>query len=175
MQGSPKQNKARELATMVVRLMAFAATLLPLVAMMQPWFTLDGIDEPLSGIDAIALLVPPMREYLYTVSPLQAAAVTLGPIGVALLAVIIGDKYRQLKKVPWAPPVMLSVALAIAYGTPDLVTGTERGLMIVIAISALLTLHQVAIRVWRGLRKSKRPAVYRVLGVVTGAGHTPWE
>ena len=175
-QGSPNLDKARELATLTVRLMAFVATLIPLVAMMQPWVTLDGTEEPLSGIDAIALLVPPMSEYLYTVSPLQAAVVTLGPVVLALLAVIISDNYRRRKSVFWAPPAMLAMAMAITYGATDLVAGTERGLTIVMAASALLTLHQVAIRVQVGLqRKLKMPAVYRALGIVTGAGYYRWR
>ena len=175
-QGGRDQTRIRELATLIVRLMAFAVTLVPLVAMMQPWVILDGIEEPVSGIDAIALLVPPMSEYLYAVSPLQAALVTLGPIVVALLAVIISDNYRRRKSVFWAPPVMLAVAAGITYGATDLVTGTEQGLPIVMAVSALLTLHQVAIRVQVGLqRRLKMPVVYRALGVVTGAGHYRWR
>ena len=175
-QGSSNQSKARELVTMIVRLTAFVATLIPLVAMMQPWVTLDGIEEPLSGVDAVALLVPPMSEYLYTVSPLQAAVVTLGPIVVALLAVIISDSYRKRKSVFWAPPVMLAMAVAITYGTTDLITGTERGLTIVMAVSALLTLHQVAIRVQVGLqRKLKMRTVYRALAVATGTGRYRWS
>ena len=145
-QSSPDPTKARELVTLIVRLMAFAVTLIPLVAMMQPWVTLDGIEESLSGVDAIALLVPPMSEYLYTVSPLQAAIVTLGPVLVALLAVIISDNYRRRKSVFWAPPAMLAVIAGITYGAADFVTDTEQGLTIVMAVAVLLTLHQVAIR-----------------------------
>jgi len=71
---------------------------------------------------------------------------------------------------------MLAMAMTITYGATDLVAGTERGLTIVMAVSALLTLHQVAIRVQVGLqRKLKMPAVYRALGVVTGAGYYRWR
>lgn len=175
-QGNQDKTKNRELATLVVRLMAFAVTLVPLVAMMQPWVILDGIEEPVSAIDAIALLVPPMSEYLFAVSPLQAALVTLGPIVVALLAIIISDNYRRRKSIFWAPPAMLVVALGIAYGATDLVTGTEQGLTVVMGISVLLTLHQIAIRIQVVLqRKLKMPTIYRALGVATGAGHYRWR
>lgn len=175
-QGNQDKTRNRELATLVVRLMAFAVTLVPLVAMMQPWVILDGIEEPVSGIDAIALLVPPMSEYLFAVSPLQAALVTLGPIVVALLAVIVSDNYRRRKSVFWAPPVMLAVAAGITYGATDLVTGTEQGLTVVMGVSVLLTLHQIAIRIQVALqRKLKMPTIYRALAVATGAGHYRWR
>ena len=138
-QGSRDQTRTRELFTLMVRLTAFVATLIPLVAMMQPWVTLDGIDAPVSGIGAVALLLPSMREYLYAVSPVQAAVVTLGPIPVALLAILISNNYRRRKSVFWAPPAMLVVALGIAFGATDLVTGTEQGLTIVIVVSMVLT------------------------------------
>lgn len=175
-QGSGGQTKTRELVTLIVRLTAFLVTLIPLVAMMLPWVTLDGIDEPVSGVGAVALLLPSMREYLFAVAPLQAAVVTLGPIVVALLAIFISNRYRRRKSVFWAPPAMLAVALGIAYGATDLVTGTEQGLTIVMVVSTLLTLHQVAIRVQVALqRKLMMPAVYRVLTVATGTGRYRWR
>ena len=174
--GSWDRTKTRELATLIVRLTAFAATLIPLVAMMQPWVTLDGVEGPVSGLGAIALLVTPMRDYLYAVSPLQAGVVTLGPILVAVLTVIISDHYRRRKSVFWAPPVMLAVAVGIAYGAADLVTGTEQGLTIVMVVAVLLTLHQAAIRVQVVLQRTlKMPAVYRALAVATGTGRYRWR
>lgn len=175
-QGSRDQTKTRELVTLIVRLATFLVTLVPLLAMIRPWVTLDGIDEPVSGVGAIALLLLPIREYLFAVSPLQAAVVTLGPILAALLAILISNSYRRRKSVIWAPPGMLAVALGIAYGATDLVTGTEQGLTIVMVVSTLLTLHQVAIRVQVALqRKLMMPAVYRVLTVATGTGRYRWR
>lgn len=175
-QGSWNQTKNRELATLVARLTAFLATLIPLVAMMLPWVTLDGMGEAVSGVGAIALLVPPMSEYLYAVSPLQAAILTLVPILVALLAIVISHNYRRRRAIFWAPPAMLAVAVAIAYGATDLVTASEQGLTIVMAVSVLLTLHQVAIRIQVGLqRKLRMPTVYRALAVATGSGHYRWR
>ena len=175
-QGSRDQTRSRELATLIMRLAAFVATLIPLAAMALPWVGLDGTEEAVSGVGAIALLVPPMSEYLYTVSPLQAALLTVGPILVVLLAIITSYNYRRRKSIIWAPPAMLIVAVAIAYGAGDLVTVIGPGLVIVMAVAALLTLHQVAIRVQVVLRrKMKMPEVYRALAVATGMGHYRWS
>ena len=175
-QGSRDQTRNRELITLTMRLAAFIATLIPLAAMVLPWVMLEGTGEAVSGVGAIALLVPPMGEYLYAVSPLQAALLTVGPILVALLAIITSYNYRRRRSIYWAPPAMLAVAVALAYGTGDLVTATELGLAIVMAVSAFLTLHQIAIRVQVVLRrKMKMPAIYRVLAVISGMGDYRWS
>ena len=173
--GSREETRNRELITLVMRLAAFVATLIPLAALALPWVELDGTGETVSGVGAMALLVPPMSEYLYAVSPLQAALLTVGPVLVALLAIITSYNYRRRRSIYWAPPTALIVAVAIAYGAADLVTATGPGLVIVMAVSALLTLHQVAIRVQVILRrKMKMPAIYRALAVITGMGHYRW-
>ena len=170
------QGRNRELITLIMRLAAFVATLAPLLAMALPWVALDGAEEMVSGVGAIALLAPPMREYIFAVSPLQGAILTLGPILIALLAIVTSYNYRRRRSIYWAPPLMLAVALAIAYGATDLVTGAEPGLMIVMAVAALLTLHQVAIRIQVVLRRRmKMPMVYRTLAVATGMGHYRWS
>ena len=170
------QGRDRELITLIMRLAAFVATLVPLAAMALPWVILDGTGEVVSGVGAIALLVPPMSEYLYAVSPLHAALLTLGPMLVALLATITSYNYRWRRSIYWAPPAMLIVAGAIAFGTADLITGTGPGLVIVMTVAALLTLHQIAIRVQVALRrKMKMPAIYRALAVATGMGHYRWS
>ena len=174
--GDQAQTKNRELMTLIMRLVAFAATLIPLAIMALPWVTLDGTGEAVSGIEAVALLVPPISEYLYTVSPVQAGILTVGPILVSLLAIITSYNYSRRRSIYWAPPAMLIVSLAIAYGATDLVTSTGPGLVIVMAVSALLTLHQVAIRVQVILRrKMKMPKIYRALAVITGMGHYRWS
>ena len=174
--GNRNQTKNRELITLIVRLSVFVTALIPLAAMALPWITLDGTGEAASGVGSIALLVPPTSEYLYAVSPLQAALVTLGPALVVLLAIIIAYKYRRRKSVLWAPPAMLIVAGVIAYGTGDLVAAIGPGLVIVMAVAVLLTLHQAAIRVQVLLRrKMKMPEVYRTLAIVTGMGHYRWS
>ena len=174
--GDRDQTRDRELLTLIMRLTAFVATLIPLAALALPWVVLDGTEESVSGIGAIALLVPPTSEYLYAVSPLQAGILTLGPILLALLAIITSYNYRRRRSIYWAPPATLIVAGAIGYGTGDLVTAIEPGLVAVIVVSALLTLHQIAIRVQVTLRRRmKMPAVYRALAVVTGMGHYRWS
>ena len=173
--GDRDQTRNRELATLVMRLLAFVATLITLGALALPWVALDGVGTQVSGIDSIALLASPMRDYLYTVSPLQAAILTIGPILVGWLAIIISYNYQRRRSIYWAPLAMLAVAAAIAYGATDLVSDMEIGLIVVMAISILLTLHQVAIRVQVALRRNmKLPKVYRTLAVVTGMGHYRW-
>ena len=174
--GSRDQTKNREMVTLIMRLVAFIATLIPLAAMALPWVTLDGTGKAVSGFGAIALLMPPMREYLFVVSPLQAALLTVGPIVVTLLAIITSYNYRRRRSIYWAPPAMLVVSVAIAYGATDLITAAEPGLVIVMAVSALLTLHQIAIRAQVILRrKMKMPQLYRGLAVITGMGHYRWS
>ena len=174
--GNRDQTRNRELITLIMRITAFVATLIPLAAMALPWVVLDGTGEAVTGVGAIALLVPPMSEYLYAVSPLQASLLMIGPILVPFLAIIISYNYRRRRSIYWAPPVMLAVSVAIAYGTTDLVAAAEPGLVIVMVVSTALTLHQVAIRVQVVLRrKMKMPAIYRALAVITGMGHYRWS
>ena len=174
--GDQDQTKNRELITLIMRLVAFAATLIPLAAMALPWVILDGTGEAVSGVGAVALLAPPMSEYLYAVSPVQTGILTVGPILVTLLTIIISYNYRRRRSIYWAPPAMLIVSVAIAYGATDLVSAIEFGLVIVTAVSGLLTLHQVAIRVQVILRrKMKMPKIYRALAVITGMGHYRWS
>ena len=174
--GNRDQTKNRESITLIMRLTAFVATLIPLAAMVLPWVTLDGTDAVVSGVGAIALLVPPTSEYLFAVSPIQAAIVTVGTMLAAVLAIVTSYNYWRRKSIYWAPPAMLIVSAAIAYGATDLVTAAEPGLVLVMAVSVLLTLHQIAIRVQVVLRrKMKLPSIYRALAVVTGMGHYRWS
>ena len=174
--GDQDQTKNRELITLIMRLLAFAATLIPLAVMALPWVMLDSTGEAVSGVGAVALLVPPMSGYLYAVSPVQAGILTVGPILLTLLTIITSYNYGRRRSIYWAPPAMLILSAGIVYGATDLVTGTEPGLVIVMAVSALLTLHQVAIRVQVILRrKSKMPEIYRALAVITGMGHYRWS
>ncbi|MYC32526.1 MAG: hypothetical protein F4X64_05045 [Chloroflexi bacterium] len=165
-----------ELATLIMRLAAFVATIIPLVALAAPWVRVDGSQEAVSGVGSIALLVSPMSEYLFTVSPLHAAILTVGPILIGLLATITSYNYWRRRSIIWGPPAILGVALVIAYGATDLVNGYEFGLATVIVASALLTLHQITIRVQVLLRrKAKMPQLYRRLAVITGMGHYRWS
>ena len=175
-QGSGDQTKNRELATFVIRIAAFVCTLVPLAALALPWVVMDGTEETVSGVGAVALLLPPMGEYLYAISPLQASIVTMSPALVALLAIITSHNYRKRQSVFWAPPAMLAVAAVIVFGATDLVAGVAPGLVLVMAVAVLLTLHQIAIRMQVFLRrKMKMPQVYRALAVATGMGNYRWS
>ena len=165
-----------EAATFAFRLAAFAVTLVPFPALVAPWVTLDGIGGAHSGVDAIALLATPASAYLYDVSRLQAGIVTVGPVLILLLAVITSYNYHRRRSVLWAPPAMFAVAMAISLGAGTFVTSTHYGLVLVALTSALLSLHQVAIRVYVALQKRRKlPAVHRALGVATGAGPYRWS
>ena len=166
----------RELATIRIRFAFFIATLIPLAALALPWVTLGGIEEPLSGVDMVALAVTPARTYLYTVSALQSTVLFVGPIAVAAVSILIIDSYRKRKSAFWAPPAMLAVALVVSYGAADLVASTESGLLLIIAISILLSLHQGAIRIQMALlRRGRMPTVYRALSVAAGSGRYQWR
>lgn len=168
--------KNKEITTLTIRLAAFAVTLIPLVALAMPWVRVDGVGDPLSGIATITLLASSMRPYLYEVSVLQAVILTIGPILIGLLAVVTGYYYHRRKSVPWAPLVMLAIALAIVFGTTDLVSEIQGGLVIVLAVAVLLTIHQAAIRILVVMRrKRKLPAVYRTLAIATGIGSYRWS
>ena len=62
--GNRDQTRTRELITLAMRLTAFVATLILLAALALPWVVLDSTREAVSGVGAIALLVPPTSEYL---------------------------------------------------------------------------------------------------------------
>lgn len=170
------RRKKREAVTLAVRLAAFAVTLVPFPALLAPWVALDGIAGSYSGVDAVALLATPTAAYLYGVSPLQAVIVTVGPILVLLLATITSYRYHRRKSVLLAPPAMFAVSVVISLGAGDFVVATHYGLTLVMLVSAALTLHQVAIRIYVALQKrQKLPAVHRALGVATGAGRYRWS
>ena len=175
-QGGSSRRKGLEAVTFAIRLSAFAVTLVPFLALAAPWVTLDGIGEAHSGVDSMALLATPVAVYMYGVSPFQAGVVSVGPILVLLLAVIISYRYHRRKSVLWAPPTMFAVAMIISLGAGNFVVSTHYGLVLVMLASALLTLHQVAIRIYASLQKrQKLPTVHRALGVVTGAGRYRWS
>lgn len=128
----------------------------PLAALFLPWITLDGSAKVRTGVTCVALLVSPIRDYLFSVDPIQAALVTLGPIALALLSIVTSNHYYRRRAVIWAPPVMLAVALAMIYLTPDLVSYVHDGLRLVTLVAILLFLHQVAIQVQVATRRNRR-------------------
>ena len=165
-----------ETATFAVRLGAFAVTLAPFLALVAPWITLDGDSGTRSGVDSMALLSTPVAAYMYNVSPFQTGIVSVGPILVLLLAIVTSHRYQRRKSVLWAPVAMFATATAISLGAESFVVSTHYGLILVMLVSAVLILHQAAIRVYVALqRRRKLPAVHRALGVATGAGRYRWS
>ena len=172
---SRRNTKSKQAVTLAVRLFAFIATLAPLLSLLLPWVMLDGTREILSGVGMIALLGSSMREYLYQVDPIQAAMVTIGPILIALLAIITSHSYYRRRSIFWAPLAMLATAMAIAFMTQDLVNAIYEGIAIVIIVSILIILHQGAIRIQVTLRrKRKLPKMSNILAVATGIGYYKW-
>ena len=146
----------RRVVTAAVRLFAFAVTLVPLAALFMPWITLDGDEKTYTGIDCIALLVSPFREYLYEVDPFQAAILTLSPVIILILSIVMGSRYYRRRAILWGPPALLGFALATIYLTVNLVNGVHDGPRLVAAAAILLTLHQAAIRLQVATRRNRK-------------------
>ena len=146
----------RRVVTVSVRLIAFAVTIVPLAALFLPWITLDGSERIHTGVTCVALLVSPIREYLYEVDPVQAAIVTLSPVLVVLLSIVTGNRYSKRRAIFWAPPAILVVALAITYLTASLVSDVHEGPRLVALAAIALTLHQAAIRLQVATRRNRK-------------------
>ena len=174
--GTVDPTKARELITFATRLAYFVITLVPLGALVMPWVTLDGTEESLTGVETVAVLTAPIGSYLYEVSTLQTATLTIGTALIALMAMLTAYYYHKRKSIYWAPCAMLVLVAAIYFGTGELVEATHAGPSVVITISILLIIHQALIRVQVALRrKEKLPKVYRTLAVVAGSGYYRWR
>ena len=117
----------RRTVTIAVRLVAFAVAMAPLAALFMPWITLDGNQRSYTGVTSVALLVSPIREYLYAVDPVRAAIVTLSPLLIVLLSIVTSSYYYKRRAILWAPPAILAVALAVIYMTADLTNGLHLG------------------------------------------------
>lgn len=153
-----------------VRLLAFVVSMAPFAALFLPWITLDGAEGIHTGVTSIALLASPLRDYLFDANPVQALIVTVGPAVIALLTIIAGSRYCRRRSVYWVPPLMLAMVLAVAYLTGDIVGATHEGLDAVGVVAVLLTMHQLAIRMYVAMRRSW-PFAHstRVLGTAIGA------
>ena len=166
----------QQVVTFAIRLFAFIATLALLLSLLLPWIMLDGTREILSGVGLASLLGSSMREYLYQVDPVQAAILTMGPILIALLAIITSHSYYRRKAIFWAPLATLATAMAIAFLAQDLVNAIYEGLVLVMIVSILLILHQATIRIQVTLkRRRKLPKISNILAVATGIGYYKWS
>ena len=148
--------RSRDVIITAIRIVTFGVTLLPLAALFTPWVTLDGSVGTRSGVNCIALLTSPVREYLLAVDLVQAAVVTLGPALILLLSVVTGSYYYRLRSVFWAPVGMLAIALATIYLTANLVSFTHLGPYIVVIAAVLILLHQAGIRLQLATRRSSK-------------------
>lgn len=170
------RRKRTEAATFAIRLGTFVLTLVPFLALAAPWVTLDGIGEAHSGVELTALLSTPAGVYLYSVSFVQAAILSVGPIVILLLAAVTSYRYHRRRRILWAPLAMFAAALAIPLGAGSFVVFTHYGLNLVVLVSAILVLHQAFIGVYLALRgRRKLPAMRHALGVATGAGPYRWS
>ena len=153
-----------------VRLLTFVVCMSPFAALFLPWITLDGTEKAHTGVTSIALLASPLRDYLFDANPVQALIVTVGPGVIVLLTIITGSRYCRRRSVYWAPPLMLAMVLAIVYLTEDLVDATHVGIDAEGVVAILLTVHQLAIRMYVAMRRSRPFAQStRVLGTAIGA------
>lgn len=179
-QVSLPQLNLRELATFVMRLVAFAATLAIMGAFFLPWARLDGMSEASSGSELMALVVSPTVNYLFAVSTLQASVLVGGPALLAVSASVVMVKYARRKTAPFATCLVFASSVSVIYGAPDLTAsggmGTHVGSTLIVALAACLLIHQALIKL-RGhlLRRSRLPTVYQALSVLTGSGFYRWS
>ena len=153
-----------------VRLLTFVVCMATFATLFLQWVSLDGAEETRTGVTSVALLASPMRDYLFSVNPVQAIILTVGPAVIVLLTIITGSRYCRRRSVYWAPPLMIATAIAIVYLTEDLVNATHEGLDVVMAIAIFLTIHQLAIRIYVAARRRQPFATStRVLGTAIGA------
>ena len=174
------QVSLQELATFTMRLVAFAATLVIMGAFFLPWARLDGMSEASSGAELVALVVSPTVNYLFAVSTLQAVVLVGCPVLLILSATMVMAKYARRKTAPFATCLVFATSVSVIYGAPDLTASNEVGayvgLSLIVALSAVLLIHQALIKL-RGtlLHRRKLPTVYQVLSVLTGSGHYRWS
>ncbi len=163
------------LVTHLVRWASFAATVAIVGALFLPWVRLDGVDLPSNAAELMAVAIIPMAGYLVAVSPLQAALLMGGPALIAFFALVAMVRYSN-REIALVPTVgILAVSIAIIYSTPDLAPDKPYfGLLLTIALSAVLLVHQAL--VWSRAklhRNSRFPAAYRALSIATGHGDVP--
>ena len=170
----------REFATFLVRLAAFAATLLLTAAFFLPWVRLDGATEAHSGAELLAIVVSPTLTYLFAVSPVQAGVLIGCPAAVIAFAIHVVTKYAQRKTAPFATAAVLASSISVMYAATDLIAVTGPriyfGLLLVVVLSGVLLIHQALIKLrMRLLRNRKLPTVHRALSIATGSGPYRWS
>ena len=170
----------RELVTLIMRLVAFAATLVIIGAFFLPWLRLDGTTDGLSGAELMTLVISPTVDYLFEVSPVQSGVLIGCPILIIIAAIIVMAKYGRRKTAPLATSAILVSSIAIIYATPDLAANDDprvyMGLSVIVVLSGVLLLHQALIKLRTKLyRRHRLPIVYRALSILTGSGYYRWS
>ena len=170
----------RELATFIMRLVAFAATLAIMGAFFLPWARLDGMSEASSGAELVALVASPTIDYLFAVSTLQASVLVGGPALLIVSASVVMAKYARRKTAPFATCLVFASSVSVIYGAPDLTASNEVGayvgLSLIVALSAILLVHQALIKLGGNLLRRRRlTTVYRAISVLTGSGPYRWS
>ena len=170
----------RELATFVMRLVAFAATLAIIGAFFLPWVRLDGMSQASTGAELIAFVVSPTVNYLFAVSALQAGVLLGCPALLIASALVVMAKYGRRKTAPLATCVVFASSISIIYGAADLTAsdgpGAYAGLSLIVVLSAALLIHQALIKLRGKLYHGRRlPTVYQALSVLTGSGYYRWN
>lgn len=170
----------RESATFAIRLLGFAVTLVVIGAFFLPWLKLDGATKIYSGAELAALVVSPMRDYIYAVAPIQTAVLIGCPAAMMLFAAIVATRYARRRTALFATAAVLACAIAIIYGTRDLVVGSESnaywGLWLIVVLTAALLAQQALIKLRTKLRqKQKLRVLHQALSVATGSGHYRWS
>ena len=162
------------LVTVAMRLLSFSVALAVTGTFFLPWLKLDGLSEVYSGADLMVLSISPWRDYFFSVNPLETGLLIGTPMAMLLFTIIAISKYVQGKPTPIATTIVLASALALIFGTKELVASDippYPGLLLATVLAAILFLHQALILLQAKLwQKRKFPVIYRALGVVTGQG-----
>lgn len=178
MSSSRSQSQSQyEAATFAARLLTFALSLAVIGAFFLPWVRLDGSREIYSGVQLAALAVSPIREYISAVAPTQTAVLLGGPLAMLLFAAIVATRYARRRTAILPTAAVLASAIAVSYGTTDLVAdgslGASRGLTLIAALSVVLLVHQLLIKSRSKLKRSS--SLYKILSVATGSGRYRWK
>lgn len=170
----------REIATLGARILFFLLALGILGGFWLPWVQIDGMKEPSTGVQLMALAVTPTLDYLRSASPISAVSLIGGPLGISLLGLWVVVKYAQRRTAIIPTIAVLVVAVGIPQSASGLlvqgIAGYGIGLQLIIVAGWLLLAHQSLIKVSTALRtRRKFPVLYRTLAVVTGSGYYRWS
>lgn len=155
-----------------IRVLFFVMVLLLIGTFFLPWLRLGGLGRDDSGITLMALMASQWASYFFGVEPIQTGILIVAPVAMMVFTILMLSKYAQGRAAPFATLMVLISVLTLAFGTRSLVDSGQVPLVghqLAIALSVLLTLHQLAMLVQARLFKMRRfPKAYRVLSIATG-------